>query len=77
MFANDQKWIVVETITEFGSAFNGHRPKLKKLLLNSNIKVILVEYKDRLIGFGAEYIERALEAQNQKLVVCRPRRTEG
>lgn len=72
LFANAQKWIVVETVTEVGSAFNGHRPKLKKLLLNSNIKIIVVEHRDRLIRFGAEYIESALEAQGRKLIVADP-----
>lgn len=72
LFANSQKWIVVETITEIGSAFNGHRPKLKKLLLNSNIKIIIVEHRDRLIRFGAEYIESTLESQGRKLVVADP-----
>lgn len=72
LFANTHKWVVVETVTEVGSAFNGHRPKLKKLLLKSNIKIILVEHRDRLIRFGAEYIEAALEAQGRKLVVTDP-----
>lgn len=72
LFANSRKWVVAETVTEIGSAFNGHRPKLKKLLLNSNIKIIIVEHSDRLIRFGAEYIESALEAQGRKLVVADP-----
>jgi len=69
MFANAQKWLVAETVVEVGSALNGHRPKLKKLLLNSNIKVIVVEHTDRLMRFGAEYVEAALAAQGRKLVV--------
>lgn len=69
IFANAQKWVVAETVVEVGSALNGHRPKLKKLLLNSNVKIIIVEHTDRLMRFGAEYVEAALAAQGRKLVV--------
>ena len=69
IFANAQKWVVAETVIEIGSALNGHRPRLKKLLLNSNIKTILVEHTDRLMCFGAEYVEATLAAQGRKLVV--------
>jgi putative resolvase len=72
LFANSQKWVVAETIIEIGSALNGHRPKLKKLLLNSSVKIILVEHGDRLMRFGLEYIEAALKAQGRKIVVADP-----
>jgi len=49
---------------------NGHRPKLKKLLTNSSIKIILVEHRDRLMRFGAEYVEAALQAQGRRLIVA-------
>ena len=38
VFANANGWVVAQTITEIGSGLNGHRPKLIKLLTNSNIK---------------------------------------
>jgi predicted site-specific integrase-resolvase len=53
-YANAKGWVVAETITEIGSGLNGHRPKLMKILTNSNIKIILVEHRDRLMRFGAE-----------------------
>lgn len=59
LFAHSQKWVISETIVEIGSALNGHRSKLKKLLSNSNIKVILCEHSDRLMRFGIEYVEAA------------------
>ena len=37
-FANSQKWAVAQTVTEIGSALNGHRPKLKRLLSDATIK---------------------------------------
>jgi putative resolvase len=69
LYANEKKWTITETVVEIGSALNGHRPKLKKLLSNSNIKVILVEHNDRLMRFGIEYLEAVLAAQDRKLVV--------
>ena len=73
LFANAQRWVVAETVTEIGSALNGHRPKLKKLLSNSNIKIIVIEHSDRLMRFGIEYVEAALIAQGRRLVVVDPR----
>ena len=32
VFANTKKWLIAETVIEIGSALNGHRTKLKKLL---------------------------------------------
>lgn len=69
LFAHSKKWVITETIIEIGSALNGHRPKLKKILLNPEIKIILVEHNDRLMRFGFEYLECALAAQGRKLIV--------
>ena len=70
LYANKNGWAVTHTVTEIGSGLNGHRPKLMKLLTNSNIKVILVEHRDRLMRFGAEYVESALAAQGRKLIIA-------
>ena len=70
LYANKNGWAVIHTVTEIGSGLNGHRPKLMKLLTNSNIKIILVEHRDRLMRFGAEYVESALAAQGRKLIVA-------
>jgi len=43
-----------------------------KLLTNYKIKIIVVEHRDRLMRFGAEYVESALAAQGRKLVVADP-----
>src|ERR1700739_3977932 len=48
---------------------NGRRPKLIKLLANPKIQTIVVEHRDRLMRFGAEYVEAALTAQERKLLV--------
>lgn len=71
-YANARGWVVAHTITEIGSAFKKHRLKLIKLLTNPSIKIILVEHKDRLMRFGAEYVESALAAQGRQLIVADP-----
>jgi putative resolvase len=59
----------VEAVSEIGSGLNGQRPKLKKLLANPAVQTIVVEHRDRLMRFGAEYVEAALAAQGRKLMV--------
>lgn len=69
-YANSQNWVVAETITEIGSALNGHRSKLRKVLSNSAVKFILIEHSDRLTRFGVEYIEAVLAAQGRRLIIA-------
>lgn len=58
-----------EVITEVGSGLNGKRPKLKKLLSDPDVKILVVEHRERLARFGFEYIEAALQARGGKIVV--------
>ena len=67
--AHNHRVTMVETVSEVGSGLNGRRPKLLKLLANPQIQTIVVEHRDRLMRFGAEYIEAALAAQGRKLMV--------
>ena len=60
---------VSKTVSEIGSGLNGHRPKLIRLLKDSSIKVIAIEHKDRLMRFGYEYVESALQSQGRSLIV--------
>jgi putative resolvase len=69
LFANSQNLAVAKTVVEVGSALNGHRPKLKKLLLDLSINIIIVEHSYRLMRFGFEYLESALASQNRKIIV--------
>ena len=60
---------VSETITEVGSGMNGHRKKLLCLLGDNTVEHIVVEHRDRLMRFGAEYVEAALAGRGGKLLV--------
>ncbi len=68
-YAVSQGWTIAKSVAEIGSGLNGHRPKLMQLLSDPQIGVILVEHRDRLVRFGAEYVEAALAAHGRKLVV--------
>jgi predicted site-specific integrase-resolvase len=69
-FANEKGLSISKTVTEIGSGLNGHRPKLMKLLADKSIGVVLVEHRDRLMRFGAEYVESALASEGRKLFVA-------
>lgn len=51
---------VTRVVSEVGSALNGARPQLQRLLADPDVAVIVVEHRDRLARFGVEYIEAAL-----------------
>lgn len=68
-FANGLGFSVSETVTEVGSGMNGHRKKLLRLLGDRTVERIVVEHRDRLMRFGAEYVESALAARSGKLLV--------
>ena len=60
---------VVSEVREIGSGLNGHRKKLLKLLADPSISIIVVEHRDRLARFGAEFISAALAATDRELRV--------
>ncbi len=74
-FVTRKGWSVVRTVTEVGSGLNGHRPKLMKVLADPSVAIVAVEHRDRLMRFGAEYVESALAAQGRRLVVVDPEET--
>lgn len=57
---------VTRAAKEMGSGLHGRRRKLLALLKDARIGTILVEHRDRLARFGAEFIETALEASGRK-----------
>lgn len=68
-YATTHGMMVAKSVSEVGSGLNGHRPRLLQLLRDPSIATIVVEHRDRLVRFGAEYIETALAASNRRLVV--------
>lgn len=68
-YANSKGFPVSAVVTEIGSGLNGHRSKLMKLLGDPQITTIVVEHKDRLMRFGAEYVEATLASQGRRIIV--------
>ena len=68
-YATQNGFVVKRTSTEIGSGLNGHRPKLLRLLKDPNVGGVVVEHRDRLMRFGAEYVESTLAAQGRRLIV--------
>lgn len=68
-FANQHGLQVGCTCTEIGSGLNGHRRQLLRLLADPQLSTIIVEHRDRLMRFGAEYVEAALTARGARLLV--------
>jgi predicted site-specific integrase-resolvase len=60
---------VKREVTEVGSGLNGHGKNLRAILSDPTITVIVVEHRDRLARFGAEYIESALKASGRTVMV--------
>ena len=60
---------VTQEASEVGSALNGRRKKLLALLSDPSVSTIIVEHRDRLSRFGAEYIEAALNASRRQIIV--------
>jgi putative resolvase len=68
-YAVKKKLPIAQSVTEIGSAMNGRRTKLMKLLRDNSIGVIVVEHRDRLMRFGFEYLEAALAGQGRRIMV--------
>jgi putative resolvase len=71
-YAISNKLVIVDAVKEVGSGLNGHRKSMLRLLGNSQVQVILVEHRERLMRFGFEYVEAALAAQNRRIMVIDP-----
>jgi predicted site-specific integrase-resolvase len=68
-YCNAKGYKVKQIIKECGSGLNDKRPKLIKILLNSEISKIVVEHKDRLTRFGFNYIQLLAQKNNCQIEI--------
>ena len=61
--------VVDRVVREVGSALNGRRRKLSRLLSDPSVGVIVVEHRDRLARFGFEMVRDSLAATGRRLLV--------
>jgi putative resolvase len=71
-YAAARGYQVQAEVTEIASGLNEERPKLKKLLTNPKIGVLVVEHRDRLTRFGYGYIATLLEQQGRRVEAIYP-----
>ena len=69
VFAAREKLAVMQAIAEVGSALNGARPRLRRLLADASVGMIVVEHRGRLARFGFDYLASAIAAQGWRIVV--------
>ena len=60
---------IVRVEAEVGSGMNGSRSKLRRLLSDPKVTVVVVEHRDRLARMNAELVEACLSAHGRRLVV--------
>lgn len=60
---------VVRVEAEVGSGMNGSRSKVRRLLADPKVTVVVVEHRDRLGRMNTELVEAALSAHGRRLVV--------
>jgi predicted site-specific integrase-resolvase len=71
-WATGRRLPVDRVVTEVGSALDGRRREFLALLRDPVVTVIVVERRDRVARFGAEYVEAALAAQGRDLLAADP-----
>lgn len=71
-YAAARGYHVVAEVIEIASGLNDERPKLKQLLTNPKIGVLVVEHRDRLTRFGYGYIATLLEQQGRRVEAIYP-----
>jgi putative resolvase len=60
---------VVRVETEVGSGMSGARSRVRRLLADPTVTIVVVEHRDRLARSNAELVEAALSAHGRRLVV--------
>ena len=68
-WAADAGGQVVRVEAEVGSGVNGSRTKVRRLLADPKVTVVVVEHRDRLGRMNSELVESALSAHGRRLVV--------
>jgi putative resolvase len=71
-YAAARGYQVVAEVIEIASGLNDERPKLKKLLINPQVGVLVVEHRDRLTRVGYGYIATLLAQQGRRVEAIYP-----
>ena len=75
-WATEQGLEVGRVVTETGSALNGKRRKMLRLLSDTEVGTIIVEHRDSLTRFGFDALQTSLMAAGRKVLVIDDREIE-
>lgn len=67
-WAHNEGLEALKVWAEVGSGMNGQRPKIRKLLADPKVGVIVAEHRGRLGRMNTELVEAALKASDRRLV---------
>jgi len=68
-YATARGYKIYKVVEEVGSGLNDTRKKLTSILSDRNFDILIVEHKDRLSRFGANYIQILLAETNRGLEI--------
>jgi len=71
-YAKAKGYTIVKVFTETASGLNENRKQLWKLLslvINHQIDIVLIEFKDRLARFGYNYLVKLIESHGAKVEI--------
>jgi predicted site-specific integrase-resolvase len=71
-YAAARGYQVVAEVAEIASGLDDERPKLKKLLTDARVGVLVVEHRDRLTPIGYGYIATLLAHEGQRVEAVFP-----
>jgi putative resolvase len=74
-YAAARGYQVAAEVIEIASGLNDERPKLKKVLTNPKIGILVVEHRDRLTRFGSGSIATLFEQQGRRVEAIYPSET--
>ena len=68
-YAIAKGYTIYKVVEEVGSGLNDNRKKLLSILSDNKYSILLVEHKDRLTRFGANYIQLLLTKTERRLEI--------
>jgi predicted site-specific integrase-resolvase len=75
-FASAKGYKVSHEVIEVAGSLDDKRPRLNRLLADTAISIIVVEYKNRLARYGFHQISQLLELQGRRIEIVSPNETE-
>ena len=66
-YCNSKGYNIVRIVKEVGSNIDENRSKLRSILIDNKIDIIVIENRNTLVRFGLNYINELLSLNNRKI----------